>query len=201
MVFRTPSAASVVAVLALLVALSGTSAAAVSLVLPRDSVGTPQLKANSVTSAKIARGSVESSDVKDRSLRRSDFAPGQVPTGPLGPGNAYTSFVRGPVAVPFHADATLANLAIPQAGSYVLLAKALVSGHGAVTCRLEAETDADMSQATPAASSNQTIGAVLPHTFAGSGNAQLKCAGDGDAGASFIRIVALQVGAPAPQSG
>ncbi len=60
-----PSPALVVACLALLVALGGTSYAAVA--LPKNSVGTPQLRAASVTSLKV----------KDRTLRLVDFAAAQ----------------------------------------------------------------------------------------------------------------------------
>jgi hypothetical protein len=65
----------VVACVALLVALAGTSVAAVTIVIPRNSVGSLQLKANSVTSAKVKNGS----------LFRADFRAGQVPRGPAGP--------------------------------------------------------------------------------------------------------------------
>jgi Collagen triple helix repeat (20 copies) len=58
--------------LALFVVLSGTAYAAS---LPRNSVGTAQLKRNAVTSAKV----------KPFSLLRSDFRRGQIPAGPQGP--------------------------------------------------------------------------------------------------------------------
>jgi len=63
------------ALLALFVALGGTSVAASNALLPRNSVGTLQLKNNSVNSAKV----------KNASLRAADFAPGQIPAGPAGP--------------------------------------------------------------------------------------------------------------------
>jgi hypothetical protein len=61
-----------VGLVALFIALGGSAYAAAE--LPRHSVGTAQLKAGAVTSAKV----------KAHSLRRSDFAPGQVPAGPAG---------------------------------------------------------------------------------------------------------------------
>lgn len=70
---RLPSPAMVVASIALTVALSGASYAAV--VLPRDSVGTPQLKRDAVVSSKVKNGS----------LQAVDFAQGQLPAGPQGP--------------------------------------------------------------------------------------------------------------------
>ena len=65
---RRPSPALVISCVALALALGGTSFAAVS-ALPKNSVGTPQLKASAVTSAKV----------KNRSLLRADFAAGQPP--------------------------------------------------------------------------------------------------------------------------
>jgi hypothetical protein len=71
---RPPSPALVVACLALAISLSG-AAYAVSTALPRNSVGTVQLKNNAVNSAKV----------KNASLRAADFAPGQIPAGRQGP--------------------------------------------------------------------------------------------------------------------
>ena len=64
--------ANVVSFLALFVALSG---GAYALTLPRNSVGTKQLKKGAVTAAKV----------KDRSLLAKDFRRGQLPAGPTGP--------------------------------------------------------------------------------------------------------------------
>lgn len=84
----------VVACLALLVALGGTSVAAVNQ-LARNSVGTPQLRDGAVTARKIrnlnvtnpkiANNAINSAKVANRSLLRVDFAPGQLPAGPTGP--------------------------------------------------------------------------------------------------------------------
>jgi hypothetical protein len=65
---RRPSPAMIVACIALIVALSGTSYAKI-LALPLNSVGTPQLKANAVISSKV----------KDHTLLAADFKPGQLP--------------------------------------------------------------------------------------------------------------------------
>ena len=62
-----------VALLALFFALGGTSYAVAK--LPRNSVGTKQLKRNAVISSKV----------KDRSLLARDFRKGQLPAGPQGP--------------------------------------------------------------------------------------------------------------------
>jgi len=84
LVRRGPSPALVIACLALLVALGGTSVAAVSQ-LSRNSVGTAQLRNSAVTNPKIRNNAVTSAKVANRSLLRSDFAPGQLPAGPTGP--------------------------------------------------------------------------------------------------------------------
>ena len=81
---RRPTPAMVVACVALLVALGGTSVAAVSQ-LARNSVGPAQLQFAAVTSPKIRTNAVNSSKVANRSLLRADFAPGQLPAGPTGP--------------------------------------------------------------------------------------------------------------------
>lgn len=83
------SPATVLAALALLVALGGTSIAAVSIVVPKNSVGTAQLKNNAVVSAKVKNGS----------LRGADFAAGQLAAGPRGPtGPAGPAGPAGPSA-------------------------------------------------------------------------------------------------------
>jgi hypothetical protein len=71
--FRSrPTFASVVSVVALFVALGGTSYAAAK--LPKNSVGSSQIKTNGVGS----------SDVKNGSLRGVDFRAGELPAGPQG---------------------------------------------------------------------------------------------------------------------
>jgi len=64
------------AVIALLFAMAGTSYAAVS--LPKNSVGSKQLRKNAVVSSKV----------KDGSLLKQDFKAGQLPAGPQGPQGA-----------------------------------------------------------------------------------------------------------------
>jgi len=75
----------IVACMALLVALGGTSIAAVNQLVPRNSVGTPQIRDGAVTNPKIRNNAVNSSKVANRSLLRADFAVGQLPAGPTGP--------------------------------------------------------------------------------------------------------------------
>ncbi len=84
-----PSPATAIAVVALMVALGGTTYAVNA--LPRNSVGNEQLRKNSVGNAELRKNAVTSAKVKNRSLLAVDFKPGQlnrlVPTsiGPNGP--------------------------------------------------------------------------------------------------------------------
>ena len=100
---RRPSPAMVVACLALVVALGGTSVAAVSQLVPRNSVGAAQLQTGAVTGAKVRANAITSIKVRNRSLLRSDFAPGQLPAGPTGPmgpaGPAGPAGAAGPAGV------------------------------------------------------------------------------------------------------
>jgi hypothetical protein len=73
----------VVAFIALLVSMGGTGYAAIT--LPKNSVGSEQLKKNAVTSKKIKNGAVNSNEVKNGSLLSADFKSGQLPAGPRGP--------------------------------------------------------------------------------------------------------------------
>jgi hypothetical protein len=219
--FGRPSPAMVVACIALLVALGGTSFAAVSQ-LASNSVGTAQLKnnavstpkiknnavtapkiasnavaaakiaSNAVTAAKIAANAVTSAKVADGSLTAADLAAGAIPA----PSNAFARFNNGPVLVPA-TIAELANLSIPQPGSYVISAKAVIAGAGTVTCRLEAAADVDESQTNVGASSPATISNLVVHTFAAAGSVSFRC-GRVDAllaaNATFIKIAAISVG-------
>lgn len=73
MLRRHLSFANVTAVLALLLATAGTSYA---MTLPRNSVGTQQIKPNGVTATDIKTNAVRSPDVKDGTLRAADLKPG-----------------------------------------------------------------------------------------------------------------------------
>jgi hypothetical protein len=85
----------VVAVIALVVAMSGTSYAVAK--LPRNSVGSAQIKRNAVTVKKIASNAVTGAKVKDGSLTAADFAAGTLLQGPVGPrGDTGATGATGP---------------------------------------------------------------------------------------------------------
>ena len=96
---RRPSAAMVIACIALAVALAPASYATVSQLLPTDSVGTPQLKTDAVTSNKVRDFSLRKWDFKksdlpglvgDMTLRQSSIT---VPAGPVAHNGLYVTRV------------------------------------------------------------------------------------------------------------
>jgi hypothetical protein len=116
---RRPSPAMIVACIALLVALGGTSVAAVSQ-LARNSVGPRQLQTGAVTNPKLRNNAVNSAKVRPRSLLRSDFAPGQLPAGPVGPqgpagpaGPAGSAGAAGPAGVIGAVTVRTASVTVP----------------------------------------------------------------------------------------
>ena len=175
-----PAPATVIATIALIVALGGTGYAAT--VLPANSVGTAQ--------------------VIDNSLLQKDFKAGQIPAGkpgPAGPSNAFAQFVDGPVTLPT-ASTTVATLQLPKPGNYVIWAKAYVSDNGsgdeAASCQLVAGDATDRSLAyLPRVASNETVSNLVVHQFAAAGEAQLECvSGTGHAEARSVELVAVKVG-------
>jgi len=79
-VLRNGRYANVTATMALVVALGGTSYAAV--LLPADSVGSGQIRPLAVKRSDIGFGSVTTGKVKNGTLRAADFAPNQLPARP-----------------------------------------------------------------------------------------------------------------------
>jgi hypothetical protein len=80
---RRPSSALVVSIIALSVALGGTSYAAFT--VPNNTVGTEQLKSAAVTTKKIKNGAVTGAKVKLGTLVAANFRAGQLPRGAQGP--------------------------------------------------------------------------------------------------------------------
>ena len=122
---RAPSPAMGVALFALFVALSGVGVAATNLTLPKNSVGTSQIKNDSVTAAKIAHNSISSVLVKNGSLMASDFAAGQIPAGPQGAkGDTGATGPQGPQGLqgpqgPQGPAGVMGTMAVAQGGVWV----------------------------------------------------------------------------------
>lgn len=82
---RLPSPATVLAGLALFVALGGVSAASDAVASVARSITGKQIKNGSVTGADVKDGSVTGRDVKDRSIAKRDLAQDALVAGPQGP--------------------------------------------------------------------------------------------------------------------
>jgi hypothetical protein len=202
------SPALVVASLALLVALGGTAFATVAATLPTNSVGSPQ-----VVNASLKRVDIQPGVKGPRGPRGAVGARGPTgnagpngaagpagtagAAGPIGPTDAYARFVNGPIVVPASLT-TLANLAIPQAGKYVLFAKVYGMPTGdttAVTCRLVAGADFDQSKLwvrNTAGPTTLVLNVVHEFTAAGSADVQCNYTGIG-ATAHYIKMSAIKV--------
>jgi hypothetical protein len=192
----------VIALLALLVALGGTSWAAVTLA-PR-SVNNAALNTGAVNSRVIQNGQVKSQDLARGVLRRGPAgAPGQTgatgPTGPAGPSDAFSRFLNSPLVVP-STPTTLTSLTIPAAGKYVVWGKAFfqatgVGASGTITCGLLAGTDSDQSQTFVGVGTNFTLSLNVVHEFTAAGTVDFKCAyvGTGTATANHIKATAIKV--------
>jgi hypothetical protein len=167
------------------------SNAVTSAKIAANSVTTDKVAANAITTDKVAANAVTTDKVSDGSLLKSDFKSGELP-----PSGGFARFLNGPVAVPTTAT-LLASLSIPAAGNYVIFGKAYFTSAVSTTinCRLEAGSDFDQSQASPASGAPETIGLMVVHVFAAAGTADLRCDGSIVGGAAnFIKISAIQVG-------
>jgi hypothetical protein len=171
----------VVATVALLVALGGTSVAAVALV-PRNSVG--------------------SSQVIDGSLRGRDFKAGVIPA----PTGAFSRSIAGPVTLQFSkasGKASVATLEIPNPGTYLIWAKARFAADQAeLACDLTAGDRSDTSGATlskavePLATITATLSHLMVQEFDAPGTVDLQCttAVTGNVVARDVTLVALGIG-------
>ena len=88
--FRLPSPSMAVALIALFVALGGTSYAVAtgsidSREIKNSTVRTQDLRNNDVRGKDVRSSTLGTTDIKDSSLLARDFRPGQLPAGPQGP--------------------------------------------------------------------------------------------------------------------
>jgi hypothetical protein len=140
-VFGKGRYANVTATMALIVALGGTSYAAIT--LPANSVGSRQIKRGGVRNSDIGRSAVTSGKVRNGTLRTEDFRAGQLPAGAQGPqGATGATGARGPSdGFSFHSGndilnfivgtrQTVASLRLP-AGKFVITAKVIANSNDA----------------------------------------------------------------------
>jgi hypothetical protein len=210
-----------IGIAALFVALSGTAYAAT---LPRNSVGTAQLKRDAVTSSKVKNGA----------LRAVDFRRGQLPAGPQGPkgdtgpqgdpglkgdtGTRGSTGLRGPsdafaassepiTKQPGDPPFALVSLALP-AGTYVVEANTVVVNDSttmnSISCGLgppgfpAAGEEVDAIDIRLSGNRDQTVTLFGALELEGPGTVSLECdPSTSPGGISFddIDIGAIQVGA------
>ena len=104
-----PSPAMIVAIIALVLSLGGTSYAAI--VLPAGSVGTKQLKKNAVVSSKVKNASLTAADVKNESLTTSDVKDGSLTTADITDGSLTTADISdGSLTTADISEASLSTL-------------------------------------------------------------------------------------------
>jgi hypothetical protein len=166
---RRPSPALVISMVALFVAMGGTGYAALK--LPKNSVGSKQIRT----------GAVGSSEVKNGSLTKKDFRAGQIPagprglagpagtnginghdggTGPRGPSDAYVSSNSGVAD-----DSNSVSVTVP-AGDYVAAASGEVFYHKASGYPVgEGETSCALTSAGDTAHNTGTFATVPSHGF------------------------------------
>ena len=176
---RKLSFANVTSMMALMVALGGTSYAAG---LAKNSVGSTQIKSKAVKNSDLGDNAVTSKKVKNGSLLAADFALGQLPagakgdrglTGPAGaPGTPGTTGAPGPAGtvgaarVQFEqAPADLANGANQSYGVFCPAGQQAIAGGGRGDDTLSEETI--LTNTRPAISSTNTEPPVDNGTFTG----------------------------------
>jgi hypothetical protein len=177
---RGLSFGNVTSMLALTIALGGTSYAAI--VLPSNSVASKQIKAKAVKNSDLASNAVTSAKVKNGALRAADFAPGQLPRGATGaqgapgtpgtPGAPGQTGPQGPTGtvgaatVQFEqAPADLANGANQNYGVFCPAGQQAIAGGGRGDDTLSEETI--LTNTRPAISSTNTEPPVDGGTFTG----------------------------------
>ena len=180
--------------------LRGTPALAISLIalfaalgggyaVGANKIGTHDLANQAVTNKKIKKDTIKGNRVDEASLS--------------GAGTALSISEPTNVSVPASTTTPkeVLSLQVPTAGSFVLIAKAVLAKGGTqtpVNCRLTAGADSDRSLEAVDATNNTTIVNTVAHTFTGPGTATLAC-DNPDVAAQLlvtdIRITAIPVGA------
>ncbi len=203
--------ANVIACVALFVALGGVGYAALK--LPKESVGTEQLKQAAVTPAKLS----DKAKQKMTGARGPQGATGaQGPAGPggppgeIGPSSVYSYFHKEEVVIGEFYTYTVASLTVP-AGSYAiqaeLVATSTVNELYTLTCELHAGKDIDEhsiyldnNERYPGWHTlwdTEIIPFQLVHAFTEPGQITITCVHNGPSSgiaARNIRISAIKVG-------
>jgi hypothetical protein len=186
---------------------TGAGQAAMNAVIPsKNSVGTPQLRNNSVTGLKVKNRSLTALDFRRGSIPRGPAGPAGPagaagPAGPAGPSDAFSVF-RDSISPPVlsaNTTVTLATLAL-QPGKYVLFAKVDmddVSGAPrTVTCQLNAGgavVDKSLQTLNGVGGQNCTVMAGVDIAAAGNVTLSMQTPASSQVRAGSARIVAVKV--------
>jgi hypothetical protein len=156
------SFANVMSVIAVFIALGGTTYAAVT--LPKNSVKAKQIAKNAVGASEIKAGAVRTTEVKDGSLFMQDFAAGQLPQGAKGdkgdPGTLGAITTKF-----FQAPADLANGSNMSYGVFCPAGQVGLAGGGRGDDTLSEETI--LTNTRPAISSTNTEPPLAGQGFTG----------------------------------
>ena len=200
--------ATVASTAALVVALGGTSYAAVK-----------------ITGSNIADGTVTTKDVKNKSLGLKDLSPAtkgklkgapgatgapgaKGATGPAGPaGKDGPSYARSAydntdtnITNQVNGDDPRVIVNVPIGASYVLLGKVVVTNNAGVNisvrCTLAAQNDTDLATVRLASTMSTTVHLQLAHTYTGLGGlADIRCYSFGNAAvAEVAKLTMIRIG-------
>jgi hypothetical protein len=139
-----------------------------------------------ITSAQIRDGTIENRDVAAGTLTGAKVHDGSLQLADLGASArtaAYAGHHDAVVEVSQTGLTPLMSLHVPAAGSYVVIAKTIVSDPNAsstwaeIDCYLDAGGDSDGGQAylVPGSSGEETLAMQVAHTFTAPGNVTLGC--------------------------
>jgi hypothetical protein len=206
--------ANVVATLALVVALAGGTAFAATQVLPKNSVGSRQLKKGAVTPVKLSKAakSTLTGPVGPRGTTGAPGAKGETGAkggiGPIGPSTVYAGFYDGGISFEndsWPAATTIVTLPELPAGAYAIQAKMVATSNSTADdlteCILDAEGDTDSESDYLGLGGGDTSFAPFSmqvvHTFTKPGEVTIECGHvrtGTPAGINNIKITAIRVG-------
>jgi hypothetical protein len=192
--------ATVVALLALFVALGGTSLAAANLIngklIKPNSIPKNRLTKSAIKSLHGAKGAQGAQGPQGAQGRQGARGPkGDTgATGLIGPSNAYSTYQPSAVALGV-SGATVASLTL-AAGSYVVMAKTTLyipSGMG-TTCKLTDSSAGVIDLNTTSGPTFATPSLLAPLTTSGSTVSVFCASNESDAQASYTHLVAIKLG-------
>lgn len=198
-VLRRGSVANVIAILALVVAVSSTSAYAATIITSK------QIKNGTIQNIDVRTGTLTGAKVKDRSITKADLATGTVPAAYPGI-KAYAADLLNPVTLDADGE-NVVSIYIPQPGAYIASAVTAAYNSGGaestVTCELQGEGGAkDTKQffveKLALDSPNRFVASLqLADTFEAAGTFTLRCMSSGSTNvtANTSRISAVKIDA------